>query len=1056
MEVMVFQSVVFLFLLYFMYRYVTLDRLTVSTREAWKLSDKQAIFILVVIGFIIRAGYGIHYSDKASDLNNLRWLLSTIRDGGYEGVYASGTTVSFSPVVMQLMAAAGGFAKVLHVDDTKLATTAWVILFKLPSIVCDLLTISLLFKIAKKNFRTRGAMLLAAAYAFNPCSIMDSGIWAQIDGVLALCGLLVCWFLYKKKPGFAVIAFTLAILTEPIAIVLTPVLVIGIIDDLFLDGFVAKEAGKFAVCLVGSIAGVILICLPMGVSKVWENTLMGINGLQYCSVNGYNFWNLIGFNWTAENTTYLGVKAQILSAVLVCAGVIFMVIYHYVTKRKKENYFVIGAFSVMLLFGFGMRMHERYLFISMILLLAGYLMKPVIENYLLYIFFTMVQFGNMAYVFYVYSPTSYNPKATCPKFVSLMFMVGFIAFLVKMCMHCFSKRAAVDNAANVEKTVKQEARIEEKSPILASVKMPKWTKYDTIAVLAITIVYSCFAMHDVGNRYAPSTEWLYDQNSTEVANEIILDLGENSGVQNINYFLGNYENRKCKVESGDALTGPWTEYSNFDMVSVFCWGQQPIPIQNRYIRISFDIPQDQWHKKVSIKELVFTRADGTIITPLNSNDYPNLFDEQEMFPGRSTFRDSTYFDEIYHARTAYEFVHGLTTYENTHPPLGKIIMSLGVRAFGMNPFGWRIMGVLFGIFMVPVMYAFSRRMFKETWIATVATIMLAFDFMHFSQTRIATIDVFVTFFIICSYYFMYKYYQMSFYDTSLKKTFMTLGACGILMGCQMAAKWTGVYAAGGLAVIFFVTLGKRFQEYLYAKKHLGGVTNGISHDYIAKNFIGHTVKTVLFCCVFFVVIPAVIYTASYLPFYDYEGTTGLVDKMLKNQHLMFTYHQGVDQVHPFSSRWWQWPIIYRPIWYFSGIVNETTAEGISAFGNPAVWWAGIPAFFYLLHRVIRKSDKKALFLVIGYLSQYLPWVFIGRTTFIYHYFTSVPFVVLMVAYCLYLLVKKVKVPKAVVFGYAGIVVILFLLFYPVLSGQPVNKQFVYHILRWMDTWVLVG
>lgn len=1059
MEVMVFQSAVFLFLVYFMYRYVKEDRLSVSTKETWKLSDRQSILFLVAIGFIVRLVFGISYSDKASDLNNLRWVLSTIRDGGYEGVYVSGTTVSFSPMVMHLMAITGSVAKLLHIDDGKLVTTGWVILFRLPGIICDLFAVSLIFKIAKKNFRTRAAVLLAAAYAFNPCSILITGIWTQYDGILALCALCVCYFLYMKKPGFAVIAFAVALVTDPLALVLVPVLLIGIIDDLFLDGFVAKEAGKFALCLAGSIVGVVIFCVPLGFSNVMNNVSASYTGLKYCSVNAYNFWGFVGRNWTPEDTTYLGMKPFTFSVILLCVCVILLVVFHIMNKRKKENYFFIGAFSVIALFGFGLRMHERYLFMSMILLLACYLVKPIVENFVMYILFTMIQFGNLAYVFYVYSPTNYDPEASFPKFVAFLFMAGLIAFVTIQCIRNLGKNAeeaATPKAVNISKQDESEETVEAKAPIRTSVKMPKWTKFDTIAVLVITIAYSCFALYDIGYRYAPETEWLYDQNSSEVPNEIIVDLGENSGVNSINYFLGNYENRHCKVEVGATKEGPWSDYSEFDMVSVFCWGQQALVTSNRYVRLSFTINDDQWHKKVSIKELAFAREDGSLITPLNAEEYPTLFDEQEMYPKRSTFRDSTYFDEIYHARTAYEFIHGLITYENTHPPLGKIIMSLGVRAFGMNPFGWRIAGVLFGIFMLPVLYAFARRLFKETWIASVATIMFAFDFMHFSQTRIATIDVFVTFFIICTYYLMYRYYQMSFYDTSLKKTFVVLGACGILMGCQMAAKWTGIYAACGLAILFFVTLGKRFQEYLYAKKHTGGVTNGISHDYIVKAFPGLTIKTVLFCCVFFVVIPAVIYLASYLPFKDYEGTTSLVSRMLKNQDLMFNYHKGVNDAHPFGSRWWQWPIIYRPIWYFSGTVSDTVGEGISAFGNPAVWWAGIPAFFYLLHRVIRKSDKKALFLVIGYLSQYLPWVFVGRTTFIYHYFTSVPFVVLMVAYCLYLLVKKAKMPKAVVFGYAALVVGLFLLFYPVLSGQPVNREFAHHILRWMKSWVLVG
>lgn len=43
-----------------------------------------------------------------------------------------------------------------------------------------------------------------------------------------------------------------------------------------------------------------------------------------------------------------------------------------------------------------------------------------------------------------------------------------------------------------------------------------------------------------------------------------------------------------------------------------------------------------------------------------------------------------------------------------------------------------------------------------------AIVLFAADFMHFAQTRIATIDVYITFFIILMYYFMYDYTQKEF------------------------------------------------------------------------------------------------------------------------------------------------------------------------------------------------------------------------------------------------------------------------------------------------------
>ena len=229
-----------------------------------------------------------------------------------------------------------------------------------------------------------------------------------------------------------------------------------------------------------------------------------------------------------------------------------------------------------------------------------------------------------------------------------------------------------------------------------------------------------------------------------------------------------------------------------------------------------------------------------------------------------------YFDEIYHGRTAYEFLHGLTSYENTHPPLGKILIALGVSIFGMNPFGWRIIGTLLGIVMVPLVYLFARQLTGDRLLASLACVLFAFDFMHFTQTRIATIDVYITFFVILMYYFMYQYSRISFYDRSLKQTFLPLGACGICMGLGIACKWTGMYAGCGLALIFFSVLYRRYREYVYASTDPSGHTDGISHRHILEQFGPCAKRTIVFCLVFFVAVPGLIYLLSYLPFRDYS------------------------------------------------------------------------------------------------------------------------------------------------------------------------------------------
>ena len=72
--------------------------------------------------------------------------------------------------------------------------------------------------------------------------------------------------------------------------------------------------------------------------------------------------------------------------------------------------------------------------------------------------------------------------------------------------------------------------------------------------------------------------------------------------------------------------------------------------------------------------------------------------------------------------------------KNTHPVLGKEIISIGISIFGMNPFGWRVAGVIFGILMLPILYEILKQIFKKPLICFIGTFLFAFDFMHFTQS----------------------------------------------------------------------------------------------------------------------------------------------------------------------------------------------------------------------------------------------------------------------------------------------------------------------------------
>ena len=456
---------------------------------------------------------------------------------------------------------------------------------------------------------------------------------------------------------------------------------------------------------------------------------------------------------------------------------------------------------------------------------------------------------------------------------------------------------------------------------------------------------------------------------------------------------------------------------------------------------------------VWFNEIAMLDADRNVIAVHAEGEAQALFDEADTVPENRTYMYGMYFDELYHARTAYEHLHGIKPYENSHPPLGKIFIMLGIAVFGMNAFGWRVVGALFGIGMVPIMYAFAKRLFKKSEYALLAAGLFAFDFMHYTQTRIATIDVYGVFFIILMYYYMYQYYCMNFYSDGLKKTLKPLFLAGLFFGLGAASKWIDIYAGVGLAVLLFMSLIRRYKEYMALRNSEDEAVRAA-----VAPFWKNTIKTLLWCCVFYIAIPVAIYLASYIPYvlseshYDLEGIWGV-------QKFMLSYHGGLKATHPYQSPWWQWPLIIRPMWYYVTYdVSEGYVGTISAMGNPAVWWTCLVVSVVIIGRLIRgrmKTDKIWMVLLIGLAAEYIPWVLVPRCTFIYHYFASVPFIILISVRAL---MQKEQLDgryKCVKWIWLGAAVALFALFYPVITGVVCSRGYI-KMLEWLPSWTFLG
>ena len=520
----------------------------------------------------------------------------------------------------------------------------------------------------------------------------------------------------------------------------------------------------------------------------------------------------------------------------------------------------------------------------------------------------------------------------------------------------------------------------------------------------------------------------------------------------------------------------------------------------KFLRVTGD--PDSGQSPMDLGELALYDETGALI-PVSVNGGSALFDEQSIVPEHSTYMDSAYFDEIYHPRTAYENLRNIYPYEVSHPPLGKLIISVGIMIFGMVPFGWRFMGTLFGVLMVPVLYIFLKNLFGKTPVALCGTALFTFDFMHLVQTRIGTIDTYGVFFILVSYYFMYRWLAVPA-GTKLRRHVLPLFLSGLFWGVGCASKWTVVYAGAGLAVMWLLGLIFKGREWEELSRPAWDEENQEMMIPATPRFWVHAVSTVLLSVVFFVIIPLSVYTVSYFPYAAARGndsgfggmavqsvtwpvaklpgyleaashsgdTDGVkaffdaipvsddpVDIMMKNQYFMLTYHQGVHSPHPYQSDWYQWIVDGRPILYYrdysADASGRQTVSLFASFNNPLVSWLGLLAFFGVVIRTIRRKSGVGLFIIIAALSQFLPWTAIGRTLFAYHYFPTILFLVFAITYLMNdIFDRRREGYRLAVYGFTGCVVLLYAVFYPALIGLYTPTWYGLYFLRWFPSWPL--
>ncbi|HUS21216.1 MAG TPA: phospholipid carrier-dependent glycosyltransferase [Aeromicrobium sp.] len=377
------------------------------------------------------------------------------------------------------------------------------------------------------------------------------------------------------------------------------------------------------------------------------------------------------------------------------------------------------------------------------------------------------------------------------------------------------------------------------------------------------------------------------------------------------------------------------------------------------------------------------------------------------------------------------FIVGQPT-QIVHPDAAKWLIAAGEAAFGFNSFGWRIASAIVGTLTVLVLCRLVLRLTGSLPFACLAGFLIALDGVHLTMSRLALLDVFVTFWVMCAAACLvadrdWIAARLNHADSRFRVWRPWQLAAGVCFGLACGSKWNGVYALAAFGVA--VVLWELFLRMSYGPIRPIRATLGIGVPAFG----------------WLVVVAAGVYVLTYLgwlvnhdvyeqrfgrgygdepawgAYVDHPSpgpigeTTDALRSLWHYQGMSYRFHTGeylAKQKHPYQSDAIGWLIQWRPVSAAADLNLPAKQCGARAdsycmretliLGNPAVWWSGVLAMLACVALWVRRRSWRYSVPVIGLLGTWVPWLPVfNRPIFSFYAVATLPFLVMALALSLH-------------------------------------------------------
>jgi dolichyl-phosphate-mannose-protein mannosyltransferase len=472
------------------------------------------------------------------------------------------------------------------------------------------------------------------------------------------------------------------------------------------------------------------------------------------------------------------------------------------------------------------------------------------------------------------------------------------------------------------------------------------------------------------------------------------------------------------------------------------------------------------------------------------------------------------FDETYYAKDAWSLLHHgyVRTYVEdadktilngnltglfadtpsmvVHPEVGKWVIAGGIEVFGMDPAGWRTASAVVGALMVLVMCRFVRRVTGSTVLGLVAGLLLSIDGLQLVLSRLALLDIFLAFFLLCGVHCVVADRQWLRDRLASERArsrwlfwwrpWLLVG--GVAFGLACGTKWSGAYtlaAFGLLAWLWSAGARRAFGERrpLLRSVLLDGVPAFVALVGVALvTYVASWTGWLMHAEAYEQAFSNTQYT-SYgggdpWPTASEPDAEGL-GEVTQSLRSLWSYHQDVytfhshfldDSTHIYQSKPSTWLVMGRPVGVDAQTDIQPGAQGCAApsgsscirqillIGNPVVWWGGCLAMLASVLLWIGARDWRHGVAVVGLASTWLPWfAFDDRPIFIFYAIITIPFMILAITLLMGRMLGSSSIPTprrtlgVIVSGAFFVLVLLnFAWFWPIYTDQLLTHR------EWLD------